>query len=300
VRLLLGFLVIALWVPVAAAQTPLAGHYPPGQSGIRGAASPAEPGWAYTNFSRAFSNLEVKDADGGTVQSKSETRFANISMFTWNSAWKVLGMRYGALCGIPFATGNLNPSGGEVTSTGFGLGDILVTPVSLYGRPPSFDYQFQFTYWSSSGHFEPGDTKNRGSGFSALVYSMGGVWYPKGERRNWSASAVARFEQNFEQTKTSIHPGDDMVVDWGIGKVIRSSARPLELGVSGFGTWQLSQQTGGPTGVDTKKYHYLGAGPEGSYSPWDHWTLRLRAQWEFATHNAVQGNNLWFIVNFAS
>jgi hypothetical protein len=39
---------------------------------------------------------------------------------------------------------------------------------------------------------------------------------------------------------------------------------------------------------------------EGSYSPWNHWTFRLRAQWEFDTRNAVQGNNLWFIVNFAS
>ena len=29
------------------------------------------------------------------------------------------------------------------------------------------------------------------------------------------------------------------------------------------------------------------------------WTLRLRAQWEFETVNAVQGNNLWFIVHHA-
>ena len=49
-------------------QTPLHGHYPPGQSGIRGAVTP-EPGSAYTNFSRFFSNLEVKDASGASAQS---------------------------------------------------------------------------------------------------------------------------------------------------------------------------------------------------------------------------------------
>ncbi|HET9334230.1 MAG TPA: hypothetical protein VFQ21_11695, partial [Gemmatimonadota bacterium] len=55
-----------VWASSAAAQTPIAGHYPPGQSGIRGAAAPPV-GWAYTNFSRFFSNLEVKDAEGAVT-----------------------------------------------------------------------------------------------------------------------------------------------------------------------------------------------------------------------------------------
>jgi len=282
----------------ASAQTPIAGHYPPGQSGIRGAASPP-PGWAYTNFSRFFSNLEVKNPGGNTVRGLQEARYANISMITWVTNRKVFGLQYGALAGIPFATGNLNPSSTEVRSSDFGLGDILLTPVSLYGRRPAWDYQVQFTVWSSSGRFEPGSPENRGAGFWALVYSLGGVWYPGGDRRDWSLSAVARLEQNFEQDQTGIHPGDDLVVDWGVGKTVRRSQRPLEVGVSGFATWQLTEQSGGAPGVDSSLYRYYGAGPEASYSPWDHWTLRARAHWEFETRNAVQGNNLWIIVHYA-
>ena len=287
-----------LWASSAAAQTPIAGHYPPGQSGIRGAAAPPV-GWAYTNFSRFFSNLEVKDAQGAVTTDVDEVRYANISMFTWVPKWKLFGLQYGAQAGIPFATGNLNPSADEVSSTSFGLGDVLITPVSLYGSGHAHDLLLQFTVWSASGRFHPGSADNRGAGFWALVYSAGGVWYPGGDRRDWSLSAIGRLEQNFEQDESGIEPGNDLVVDWGIGKVLPTGAQSLELGVSGFATWQLDEQSGGPPETDTSRYRYFGIGPEGSYAPWDHWTFRVRAHWEFQTRNTVQGNNLWLIVHYA-
>jgi hypothetical protein len=208
-------------------------------------------------------------------------------------------MRFGMLAGVPFATGNLNPSTGDTGSTSFGLGDVLLTPLSLYGRREQFDYQVQLTYWSSSGRFEPGGKANRGAGFESVVYSIGGVWYPHGDRENWSVSAVARFEQNFEQAGTGIHPGDDVVIDWGIAKRLSGAAQRFELGVSGFATWQLTHQSGGPPDLDPSRYRYFGIGPEGSAALGAGWTLRVRAQWEFAARNAVQGNNLWVIFNYA-
>ena len=283
---------LAVTATASAAQTPIPGKYPPGQSGIRGAANP-RTGWTYTNFNRFFTNLEVHDE--GSVQPVNELRFANISMFTWASDHRVLGMKYGALCGIPFATGNLQASSSDIGSKSFGLGDVLVTPISLNGAASTLDYQFQFTVWTPSGHFEPGGASNRGNGAWALVYSIGGVAYPGGARDDWSLSAVARFEQNFEQKETGVKPGDDVVVDWGLGKVLPASSRPFEVGVSGFGTWQLSEQEGG---AHTGPYRYFGAGPEAS-KPLNDWlALRLRLQWEFGTRNAIQGNNAWLIANF--
>src|SRR3954466_5947647 len=114
---------IMLGVVRAAAQAPVTGHYPPGQSGIRGAAMP-DTGLSLTNFSRFFTNLEgVGGAAAGDIH---ELRYANISMFTWTSTWKVLGMTYGALAGIPVATGDI--SSGQ--SPEFGLGDVLLTPIA--------------------------------------------------------------------------------------------------------------------------------------------------------------------------
>ena len=289
-----GFVALVLTAVAASAQTPISGHYPPGQSGLRGGASPPV-GWGYTNFSRAFTNLEVKGEGGETVRTTSETRFANISMFTWITNVRILGLRYGALAGIPFSTGNLNPAAGDLGSKSFGLGDVLITPVALYHAGDAWDAQFQFTVWTASGHFEPGGADNRGAGFPALVYSLGTAWYPGGDRQDWSVSAIARLEQNFEQEGTGTQPGDDVVVDWGLGKTLRTGERPIEAGVSGFAVWQLSRQEAPAAGP----YRYFGAGPEASATPWAGWTLRLRAQWEFGTVNAVRGNNLWFIVHHA-
>lgn len=274
--------------------TPIHGHYPPGQTGLRGAAFPS-PGWSFTDFNRLFSNLDTKDSSGDTVAEPAEARYANIVMLGWTSDETLLGMNYGALVGVPFATGNLNPSADEIADSRIDLGDIIVTPVSLSGKASDFDYQVQLSVWTPSGEFKPGGTANRGSGFWSAIYSAGGVWYPGGDRRDWSVSAIARFEQNFEQAGTGITPGDNLDLDWGIGKVIRLASYTFDAGVSGFGTWQATAQSGGPS---TGRYHYYGAGPEISAVIADGWAARIRAQWEFAASNAVQGNNIWIIVNY--
>jgi len=279
----------------ARAQSPLPGHYPPGQSGLRGAATP-NPSFVVINFNRFFSNLERKDANGATTGDVAETRYANVTMLSWTTGWKVLGLSYGMLMGIPFSTGNLQPADADVESGGLALGDVLITPVSLYGRSDAFDYQFQFTLWTASGRFAPGATDNRGTGFWSLVYSLGGVWYPGADRKAWSVSAVARLEQNCEQEGTGIRPGNDIVIDAGLGRTIRVASRSIDLGAAGFAVWQLSDQTGGS--VDPGRYRYFGLGPEAAASLTERLGLTVRAQWEFGTRHAVQGNNLWVILKY--
>lgn len=282
---------------VAQSQTPLTGHYPPGQSGIRGAATP-DSGFVYTNFSRFFSNLQVRDASGEAAQSLDELRYANISMLAWTTDWKVFGMRYGAVAGVPFGTGNLRPEPQDVKSTGLGLGDVLITPLALYGKSARTDFQVQLTLWSASGRFSPGAHDNRGTGFQALVYSFGGVFHPGESREDWSVSAIARLEQNFEQDGSGISPGDDIVIDWGIGKIVRVRERPVDLGVSGFAAWQINSQTGGSTSTDIGRYRLFGIGPEANLPITDRLSLRARAHWEFGARNIVSGNNFWLIVGF--
>jgi hypothetical protein len=297
--LLAAWLIMMINVSPATSQTqgPITGHYPPGQSGIRGASTP-EAGIAYTNFNRFFTNLKVKDATGNTVEDVHELRYANISMIAWTTDFEIFGMKYGAAAGIPFSTGNLNPSSGDLNTSSLGLGDILITPLALYGRSTDFDYQVQFTAWTPSGTFSPGAANNRGSGFWELVYSLGGVYYPGGNREAWSVSALARIEQNFEQSGSGIKPGNDIVVDWGVGRAVRLWDRRIDFGVSGFAAWQVTSQVGGSVDTDTNRYRYFGAGPEVISMLTKKLTLRLCAQWEFAARNVVEGNNLWIVFNY--
>jgi hypothetical protein len=291
-RLVISVAAVVAIVSHARAQTPIHGHYPPGQTGLRGAAFPPL-GWSITDFNRFFSNLEIKDDAGNTIGQANELRYANIAVVNWTSDATLFGMNYGAYVGVPFATGDLNPENAKNAS--LGLGDIIVTPLALYGKESDFDYQFQFSVWTPSGEFRPGGLTNRGSGFWSLIYSAGAVWYPGGDRDGWSLSAIGRIEQNLEQAGTGITPGDNLDLDWGIGRMIALGGHAFDIGASGFATWQISSQSGGEA---IGRYRYYGAGPELSTGIATGWALRLRFQWEFGTENAVQGNNIWLIVNY--
>ncbi len=291
-RSILPFLAALAFARPGLAATPIHGHYPPGQTGLRGSATPSV-GWSLTDFNRLFSNLEIKDQSGAIVGQSDELRYANIAVVNVTTDYKLFGMNYGASLGVPVATGNLNPDD-NLADSAIGLGDIIVTPVALYGKSSDFDYQVQLSVWTPSGEFKPGGTQNRGSGFWSLIYSVGGAWYPGGDRQDWSVSAVARIEQNFAQAYTGITPGDDFDIDWGIGKIVKLGGHAFDIGVSGFSTMQVSTQSGGPS---VGRYRYSGAGPEISTPIADGWAVRVRAQWEYNTENAVQGNNIWFIVN---
>jgi hypothetical protein len=286
-----GFACILISHALAQTETPIHGHYPPGQTGLRGAATP-DAGWSLTDFNRLFSNIDIKDQSGATVEQTDELRIANIGMIGWTSGEGPFGIKYGAIVGVPVATGNLNPD--DPRDSALGLGDIIVTPISLYGSSSFFDYQGQFSVWTPTGEFRPGGLSNRGSGFWSLIYSAGGVWYPGGDRRAWSLSAVARIEQNFEQAHTGITPGDDLDLDWGIGRIVRLGPYTFDAGASGFATWQITRQS---SGLNTTPYRYYGIGPELSANIADGWSVRIRAQWEFGARNVVEGNNLWLILN---
>ena len=291
-RSILPFLAVLALARPGLAATPIHGHYPPGQTGLRGGATPSV-GWSLTDFNRLFSNLEIKDRSGDTIGDSDELRYANIAVLSWTSDYKLFGMNYGAYLGVPVATGNLNPDD-DIADSSIGLGDIIATPFALYGKSSEFDYQFQLSVWTPSGEFKPGGTSNRGSGFWSLIYSLGGVWYPGGDRQDWSVSAVARIEQNFEQAHTGITPGDNFDIDWGIGKIVKLGEHAFDIGVSGFSTVQINTQSGG---ASAGRYRYSGVGPEISTGVAQGWAVRVRAQWEYNTENAVQGNNIWFIVN---
>ena len=67
--------------------------------------------------------------------------------------------------------------------------------------------------------------------------------------------------------------------------------------VTQYNTTAFNASTTQSGGASVGRYSYHGAGPEIATAISDGWALRLRAQWEFATKNAVEGNNIWVIAN---
>ena len=219
-----GLLLIACVGRVAFTQTPtpVTGHYPPGQSGIRGASTP-DPGLSYTNFSRFFTNLQLAGA------SERRRIFTSCAMRT--SACS-RGRRTGSSSDcdterLPESRSRPATSPNQTGESGFGLGDILLTPLSLYGKSALVRLPVPVHGMDAVGKFLAGvDEQPRHGLLGARLLRWAASTTRADDRDAWSISAVARIEQNFEQRGSGITPGDDIVVDWGIGRMFRAWRSP--------------------------------------------------------------------------
>jgi hypothetical protein len=152
--------------------------------------------------------------------------------------------------------------------------------------------------WLATRKFSYGSADNHGSGFSELIYSVGGIYYPDGNKKSFSISAITRFEQTFRQQTTNIDPGDVVVVDWGVASpfipLIMDHNNIMMVGVSGFATTQYTKETGTYAALNTELYRCFAIGPEAHYAYlWARLKFILRAQWEFGAKNTTQGSTYW-------
>lgn len=285
------------------AETPVVGHYPGGHVGLRGGSTPPEDTLGVFNFFRYSHAGPLKNANGGTIQNNSADTFTNITGAQWNADYKILGMNYGALLAVPFNNVYNRPSGQSTEASGFGLGDVAFAPVMLFGKQQYFDYQVGLAVWAPSGSFTPGSATNHGSGFWELLYSVGGVYYPDGNRKSFSISAVARIEQNFKQRHTDINVGDDVIMDWGISGPLLAFGETFkhvfDVGISGYATTQFTRETGANAALNTSFYRVFGIGPEINYML-PAWNLKMlfRPQFEFGARNTTEGQTYWFAVTY--
>ena len=283
------------------ADTPISGHYPGGHTGILAGATPPE-GLGFFTFTKLSDPGNLKDAQGNTIGATNKTTVAQISGIAWHTDYKIAGMTWGGLLAVPFNDDFNRPTGQSGSSSGFGLGDIVFVPLAFYGISPHFDYQIGAGVWAPSGSFTPGSKNNHGSGFWEAIYTLGGAYYPDGNRKSFNLSAVLRIEQNFTQRHTDIHVGDNVVMDWGIGSPLlpldETHKHIVRVGVTGFAATQFTRETGSNAALDTSFYRVFALGPEFNYFYPD-WKLKFlfRPQWEFDARNTTEGMTYWFAIS---
>ena len=278
---------------LARAQTvPISGNYPGGHVGIRGGATPAPKSLGYSNFNRISYAYSLKGDSGQTIQGPKDAElfYSNISLIIWVTPLELLGGHLGGFVALPF-TDVTNRASDLTVSADFGFGDAIFFPWLVFAKAGEFDYQWGVGFVAPTGSFTEGGTDNHGSGFWELMWSLGGVWHPKGERERWSLSAVLRIENNFKQRQTDINVGDDMVIDFGAGYMFHTGKKTehlLDTGISGFATWQVQKQTGPDPSDYANRYRVLALGPELKWivPKWKLHTI-LRAHAEFAAKNTT-------------
>ncbi len=260
------------------AQPIVAGHYPAGAEGIKGASLPP-PGVYFRDYNFFYAAAEFKDGP----PSFEILAYINAPRIIWMTDLEILGANYGMDVIVPFAY--LDWSIGAFGDSDFGLGDIQIEPVLLSWHFKQFDLAAGYAIWAPSGEFEIGKPDFVSKGFWSHMLTFGGTWYPD-QDKTWAVSLLNRYEFCHEQEKTDIDPGQVYTLEWGFSKSLNPG---LDVGLIGY----YQQQTTADSGLTatTKLDRKIGVGPEiNVFWPKAGWFTSIRYAYEFAAVERPEGH----------
>ena len=225
------------------------GHYVGGIEGTKGPALPPE-GLYYRGYLVQY-EIDSIQSDAGDLDDAdgSVTAFAN--RFIYVTDKKFLGADYG-MEAIVIAQDN---DFDFANSSDSGIGDVFLGPVILGWHGQQWDAVFAAGHWFDTGDFEVTNPASVGKGFGTTMLTLGGTWYFD-EARDWSFSALSRYEIKTEQEDTDVTPGDSWIVEWAVGKVLNNG---VEVALAGYDGWQLESNSGPQTTNAKVEQHAIGA-----------------------------------------
>lgn len=246
----LAILSIALAGTIAAPAQPIvAGHYPAGAEGIKGASLPP-PGVYFRDYNFFYFSDDFRDGPPGFGI------FAYITAprVIWMTDLEILGANYGMDVIVPFAYLDWSSPGNS--GRDFGLGDIQIEPLLLSWHFKQFDLAAGYAIWAPSGDYERRKPDFVAKGFWSHMLTLGGTWYPDKEK-TWAVSLLNRYEFCHEQQNTHMDPGQVYTLEWGFSKSLNPG---VDVGLIGYYQQQTTKDSG--LTATTTRDRKLGIGPE--------------------------------------
>jgi hypothetical protein len=272
--LLAGLFAFAAHVP---AQPVVAGHYPAGAEGIKGASLPP-PGVYFRDYNFFYFADEFKDGppDFDIVA------YINAPRVIWMTDLKILGANYGMDVILPFAY--MDWTAGGTSDSHFGLGDMQIEPLLLSWHFAQFDLAGGYAIWAPTGNYDPARPDLVSKGFWSHMLTLGGTWYPDKEK-TWAISLLNRYEFCQQQEQTDIDPGQVYTIEWGFSKGLNKG---VDVGVIGYYQRQVTKDSGAT--ATSKLDRKVGVGPEiSAFLPKPGMFASLRYAYEFAAVERPEG-----------
>ena len=261
----------------AYAQAVVAGHYPAGAEGIKGASLPP-PGFYFRDYNMFYSADTFRDGPPDFDISA----YINAPRLIWMTDQKIFGAQYGMDIIVPFAYMDWTAGGNSDHYSG--AGDIQLEPLLLSWQFKQFDLAAGYAVWMPTGDYDPARPDLVSKGFWSHMLTLGGTWYPDKEK-TWAVSLLNRYEFCHEQDETHTNPGQVFTTEWGISKSLRPG---LDIGLAGYYQQQVTEDTG-PMASD-KLDRKIGIGPEiSAFWPKIGWVTSVRYAHEFAAVERPEG-----------
>ncbi|MCB9914500.1 MAG: transporter [Planctomycetes bacterium] len=269
------------------------GHATPGMFGLESAKVPPL-GLSYENATVFYAASTMRDRDGNSVGAGSIRALANHNTLTYVTPWMLLGGNLVLRADVPIVNAAPHPFTTDLASAGLRLGDVYLQPVCMYWESTNHLVTFGYGLYLDTGDFEYASRKNAGKGFSTQEVSLGLTYYPS-QRRDWHWSALARYEMHGSIDGADLTPGDDVVVDWGVGKHLNER---WNAGLVGYGVWETSFEGGADGNGDVGFYGTAAFGAEvrRAMPSWGG-DLVMRGYYEFNSYNHPEGQMLYLGLN---
>lgn len=265
-------------------------HYASGEEGIKCATMPG-PGWYSRMYVDHYKATTLRDAGGDVIDIGFDL---DITVFAPNIIWfpdfKFFGADYGMYMVLPVVRQELTIELAGIHETAHGLGDINFNPLLLSWHTPRSDIVATFSMYIPTGDYDPQNVVNPGYGYYTYMLSLGATCYSKD--RAWSGAFISRYEFNSEKDGIDVKPGERFQFDWGVA---RNVAQLWEVGLAGFCSWQVADDTGADVVWDPSDHDRLFAiGPEVSYFHYPSTlNISLKHLVEFGGRDRPEGSATW-------
>jgi hypothetical protein len=284
--------IIALLTAAVSASAQETAAYPNGTSGLKAGTVPP-PGHYWLMYNRIYQTTRLRDADGdvatapgGEPLGMDVTGYANVHRFLHVTDYEICGANYSWNCVVPFVIIDSDIAAYGVHDTEFKFGDFNIEPFVIEWHKPRYDFGFVYGVFAPTAERSDVRTALPGKKFWTNYIGPAGTYYFDDDR-TWSISFLSRYEIPSTRQDKDIRAGQNFSFEWGLG---RNFEQTLDIGVSGFCSWQTTLDLGADVDYENVHDRVYGIGPEINYfSPKYKLGYNLRAWCEFAARDRTEG-----------
>ena len=302
------------------------GHYAGGFMNLRDFFVP-DPGLYGALYNYGYTTDQLNDSNGNKVKSVTINPpggggpvtvgvDVNVDLYVlaptmiYSVDIESLGLRYGALITPTFANANLSAAlstttghGGNAETSNLGVGDMFVQPVWLGKSFEHWDLSLAYGFYAPIGEYDTATftlpngatvtgeaADNLGFGFWTHQIQAAAAWYPFDTQKT-AVIAALTYEMNGGKQDFDLTPGDNLTLNWGISHIqpIKTdNSMLLEVGLVGYDTWQVTDDSGGTASNIRDQVHAVGGQIGLIHMPW-HAALNLHGYYEYAAEDRFQG-----------
>lgn len=183
---------------------------------------------------------------------------------------------------LDFYTGQTNAGGTTLNIKSFGIGDLYLQPLWLTWGEKKFSTTFSYGLWIPIGKYEANDPENVGLGYLSQNFRLASRFKPISQI---SLTAGVTYELNNQQKGTDFKEAPHLTFDYGASYNFQTGH---ELGVFGFGGWQVGNDSGEKAVPNKDKIYGLGIYGSYWFIPGKFGTL-ARFSSNFGTKNRFGG-----------